>query len=438
MLPLKKTFQFGCGTPERQLSTGIDSGVRWYCHLLALCAAVAIIISRRPDAIFHAQFYAEDGRTWFADAYNTGGIASLARPEGGYFQTLPRLAATVALLAPLAFAPLIANLVGLFVQILPVTLLLSRRLSNWGPLHFRIALAAMYLIMPNCREINVAPNYGQFHLALAACLVVLGSTSEDWLSRSTDLFILILLGLSGPLCVALLPVAVMYTWLKQDRSRWLTVAVLGLSSAVQLCGLFVLQPAARAEAHPPLGADLAGLVRILAGHVYLGALIGGNVCAAIVDLHFLIWVSLMGTVILLFWILRAQVEFRLFAVFCMLAFAAALASPFVSSPASRARVGMTAWCILAGGPAIRYWFLPTLMICWMAVWFFFARGRMLRRIGTGLLCLILVGIVRDWRFPALDDTHFKEYARKLEVSPTGTALVIPQNPRGWSMRLVKR
>jgi hypothetical protein len=424
--------------PVRGMSTGVDSGLRWYWHLFALCAAIAIVISRRPDAIFHAQFYAEDGRSWFADAYNRGGFTSLFRAEGGYFQTLPRLAAALALLAPLAFAPLVANLTGLLVQILPVPLLLSRRLSNLGSLQFRIALAAMYLAIPNCSEINVTPDYGQFHLAMAACLVVLASVPEGTLSRSLDVFVLSVFGLSGPLCLALLPVALIYARLKRDRWRRINAGTLALASAIQLCGLLLIQPTARAQAHPPLGANFEWLARILAGHVYLGALIGGNVCAAVLGLQFLIWVSVIGTGILLFWIFRAELEFRLFAAFCILAFAAALESPFVSSPVSRPRAGMTAWHILAGAPAVRYWFLPTLMFCWMVVWFVFARERILRRFGVGLLCLMLIGIMRDWRHPAFEDAHFEQYARRLESSPKGTALVIPQNPRGWSMRLVKR
>ena len=46
-------------------------------HDVALLVAVflfacAVVIARRPDAVFHAQFFAEDGRIWFADAYNLG------------------------------------------------------------------------------------------------------------------------------------------------------------------------------------------------------------------------------------------------------------------------------------------------------------------------------------------------------------------------------
>ena len=35
-------------------------------------AAFLMIFSRRPDAILHAQFFAEDGKAWYADAYQFG------------------------------------------------------------------------------------------------------------------------------------------------------------------------------------------------------------------------------------------------------------------------------------------------------------------------------------------------------------------------------
>src|SRR5215467_632304 len=88
-------------------------------QLAAWLASFAILLSRRPDAILNAQFWAEDGKFWFADAYNIG-IRSLWIPEAGYFHIFPRLAAYVALAVPLDRAPLVMNLFGIAFQILPV------------------------------------------------------------------------------------------------------------------------------------------------------------------------------------------------------------------------------------------------------------------------------------------------------------------------------
>ncbi len=45
----------------------------------AIVATAALLILRRPDAVLHAQFWAEDGVVWFADAYNFGALQALLR-----------------------------------------------------------------------------------------------------------------------------------------------------------------------------------------------------------------------------------------------------------------------------------------------------------------------------------------------------------------------
>ena len=41
-------------------------------HISVFLAAFLVVFSRRPDAILNAQFWAEDGKFWYADAYHFG------------------------------------------------------------------------------------------------------------------------------------------------------------------------------------------------------------------------------------------------------------------------------------------------------------------------------------------------------------------------------
>src|ERR1039457_6643827 len=107
-------------------------GIRPWQHGAISLFACAILAARRPDAIFHSQFWAEDGHVWFADAYNLGWWQALFQVHTGYFQTFPRLGASLALLVPLSLAPLLLNLLAIAVRALPVNLLLSARSSAWG------------------------------------------------------------------------------------------------------------------------------------------------------------------------------------------------------------------------------------------------------------------------------------------------------------------
>ena len=54
------------------------------------------------------------------------------------------------------------------------------------------------------------------------------------------------------------------------------------------------------------------------------------------------------------------------------------------------------------------------------------------------MALMLIGIVRDWRIPPRADLHFAAYVNAFEASPPGTVVTIPENPQGWTIRLVKR
>ena len=61
----------------------------------------------------------------------------------------------------------------------------------------------------------------------------------------------------------------------------------------------------------------------------------------------------------------------------------------------------------------------------------------LRRISVALLCLMCIGIVRDWRYPAFQDEHFAESVSLFEAASAGTTVILPIDPEGWNMTLVK-
>ena len=141
--------------------------------------ACVLLATHRLDAIFNAQFWAEDGHVWFADSYNYGWFAALFRTQDGYVQVLPHLAASLALLAPLCLAPLVLNLLAIAIQALPVTLLLSARSSVWGSLRYRALLAGVFIALPNCWEMHAIVTSSQWIMALCAFLLLAASTPKS-------------------------------------------------------------------------------------------------------------------------------------------------------------------------------------------------------------------------------------------------------------------
>src|ERR1700749_2099844 len=105
----------------------LQEGLTSRYQVLVFAATFIAIFSRLPGAFLHAQFYAEDGWVWYQQAYNLHWFRTLGITQAGFIQLLPRLVAGLTLLSPMQYAPLIMNLAGAVVQVLPVNALLSRR-----------------------------------------------------------------------------------------------------------------------------------------------------------------------------------------------------------------------------------------------------------------------------------------------------------------------
>jgi hypothetical protein len=402
-------------------------------HIAIFFFACFILVLRRPDAVFHAQFLHEDGHTWFADVYNFGWWAGIWRTYAGYHHVFMRLGAALALLVPLAEAPLVMNLIAVALDALPVSLLLSSRSSAWGSVRFRALLAAAYLALPNTREMLNNISQAQWPLTLSAFILLAAEPPKSAAGKVFDVSILLLCGLTGPQCVFLLPIALYLAW--RSRNRWSLAAagLLALTCAVQGWGL--LSGGFASRPHAALGANLELFVRIVAGQVYLGTLLGGNGLAANASSRvfiFLLCTAILGTVIAAFCIAKSVLPMKLFALLTVALFAASLISPTAYPPA-----GMTIWQLLARADGIRYWYFPCLTFAWLLLWGFRSGGDALRAILIPLLGVMCFAIALDWRIPAMSDLHFAEAARRFEAAPAGTKMTFPENPPGWEMQLVK-
>ena len=403
----------------------------WH-HVLVFLIAFVLLVSRRPDALFHAQFWAEDGHAWYADAYNFGWFHAFFRTFGGYFQLQPRFAAAFALLVPLSHAPLVMNVIAIAGYVLPVNILLSSRSGGWGSLRFRALLAASYIALPMSPELRAIITNGQWLLALCAFFLIAGQLPRNTRQRVWDVAVVSLSGLSGPFCFFLLPLAAFIARKGQARWRWVHVGILACCSVVQAWALLFLNPDAR---RAPLGASPDLFVRILGGNVFLGAIIGPNPFARLrgpIGLLILLAVAIAGIVLTAKLFVRARLEMKLFCLLAAMIFAASLASPLMVTPP-----GTTCWQILASAQDARYWFLPTMAIIWLLLNAYFFGSGALKSISTALLLLLPVSMVLRWRDPAFPDLHFADEAARFQAAPAGTTVIIPENPDGWTVRLVK-
>jgi hypothetical protein len=393
-------------------------------------AAALIIVSRKPDVVFHAQFWAEGG-DWYAEAYNFGFAHTLFfLTDGGYFQLFPKLVTGMCLLVPLQFAPLLMNICGIAIQALPVVILLSARCSEWGSLSVRLYMALVYLALPNSWEIDVVINCSQYHLALAACLLAFAKPPSYWQWKAFDVSILFLSGLTGPFCVVLLPLLGLFWWMRRQSWSGILFGILLVSSTIQMLAFILTGLHLRDQ---PLGATPLLFAKILSGNVYASALIGKNHVVKYAGTPAICAIGVCGTAILLYCSLKARLELRLFIVFCAGLFAASLISP-------QAAIGVPQWEILLRTHGCRYWFLPMLAFLWALIWCAtdLPRGHGLKVIAMVALSSMIIGVKHDWRYPHFADQRFPDSVNKFASSPAGTAVIIPICPKGYAITLIKK
>jgi hypothetical protein len=408
--------------------------LRSWHHCAIFLFSCAVLISRRPDAIFHAQFLQEDGHTWFADVYNYGWWAGVCRTYEGYHHVFMRLGAALALLVPLALAPLVLNCIAIALQALPVNLLLSFRSSVWGSLRFRAFLVAIYLALPNTREMLNNISQSQWHLTLCAFILLVASPPKSVWGRLFDISILLLCGLTGPQCIFLFPLALYLAG--KNRSRWLLCEAGLLAAACLVQGWGLLNGGFASRPHHALGATPAMLIRLVGGHVFLGTLLGGNTLAKNASPQLfvlLLCVTVGGVTFVAFSAARSTLPMKLFLLLTSALLAVSLISPTAYPPP-----GVSMWELLAGAGGIRYWYFPSLIFAWLLVWGFQSRVVAMKTVSAALLCAMCFGVIRDWRIAPFADLHWAQEAKQFEAAPPGTVMTVPENPDGWNLRLVKR
>lgn len=406
-------------------------GAQWQAVIFAI--ALCIVVSRRPDALFHPQFYAEDGAVFYSNAYSLG-LRSIALSYRGYLHIEQRLVALFTLLVPFVWAPLVMNLFALTCQVLPVNIFLSSRFSNIA-LPFRLIASVIYLALPNSLEINANLTNVQSHLALLACLILLAPASSK-LWRVFDATLLVLISLSSPMGFLLLPLALWMWWRRRDKGSARSLAFLGPGVIVQAL-TFALNWRSRQIASN--GASVDRFLAIIGRQVFASALLGLNTQGQMMRLRNILWIesvaTLLGLAVLLYALRYAAIELKVFILFAAGVLTLALVSP-LAGPPSRPQ-----WDWLSV-PACgnRYYFMPMLAFLISLLWMATRNPspKIPRLVALAMLFLLPIGIWQDWNYPRFVNYHFRRYAAEFERSPSGTEVTIPINPPDWTMKITKR
>lgn len=398
---------------------------------------MALVIARRPDSVFNAQFWAEDGVAWFGDAYNHGAWHTLFIPENGYFQLADRLTGSVGSLVGLHWAPLLSNTLAILAQAAPAAFFVSRRFSGAVPdIRVRIGLALLYLLMPNTREIDANITNVQWHLNLLAALVVISTPSRAVGWRTFDVLTVVLSGLSGPFAVLVMLTALARYAVRRDR--W-TLVLAGEAAACFLLQTWsALGGSGTKRSRAPLGAGIGTLLGLVGAQVVTATAVGYNGYTTLllrgVGLRPFELVGAFGLLLIGLAAWRGPLELRLFLFFAAAGFTAALLSPQVDPK-------LPQWPrMMLPGAGGRYYLLPGMAFLASLVWAALrAPGNWLKWVARAALAVVvLIGVPVDFEFPAYHDFHPGAEAAQFDQLPRGQGISLPVNPPGWMMSLRKK
>lgn len=400
--------------------------------LLIICALASI--SRRPEAISNAQFWAEDGRYWYADAYNEGPISSLFGLYGGYFVMTYRVVASFSLLLPLSFAPLFFNLVALIVQLLPVVLLSSSRFTHIITKKTSAYLICiLYILIPNLAEVHINLTNIQWHLGITTYLILFAKKPNSKLWLLFDVLVILATGLAGPMLILLFPIAFYMFKYAKNRGLRLYTLLIGLLAILQLICIFFISDYERVGGQPD--AAPYKIVRMIGGQIFSGGLAGEKNVSTLYDNELLLYIAfLIVTLSVLYCLLKGPLWLKMLNTFGILSIVSMLAS-LRPTPEFDTWLGLT-----NPGGGQRYWYIPITVWLVDLIWITFESKilRPLKYTGAILLTALLVyGIPKDWRLRGQPDLKFKDHAIVFELLPDGETYSIPVNP-GWDMKLTKK
>ncbi|QNT78663.1 hypothetical protein [Entomobacter blattae] len=405
-----------------------------------------ILIARRPDLLTNAQFWAEDGKVWYADAYNFGILHSLTLPITGYFQTFSRLIASLSLLFPLLYAPLIYNLIALVVRVLVLTFFLGKRFDDI-PIVPRVFTVFYAALLPNISEVHANVTNTHWYLALYAFLIIIAKPSKGIGWGVHDFFITFIAAVSGPSPLFILPTLLIRFWAKEGvyglynikklASYAVTPGVLGLGLGcfVQI-SCVVMERQTRIAASLDLGVNFEKFCKIISSRI-----LNGFVPDSISDLPWQHPSLAVGITVVFFLAVLWMLSYRDWRFLSVITFtfslvAAALYTPVIASQSD-------VWSLFRiFGAAGRYFIIPQMCLFGVVAIGLYAliKSKNFQYLYIGCFSVTILGIgIKFFSLPPLPDYHWAQEVQKFNAAPSHSKVVlaIPPPPE-WTVELEKK
>ncbi len=399
---------------------------------------VGVIVLRRPELLFNAQFWAEDFAVFYRDAYMRGGY-SIFKTYSGILPFFPRLVALPLLLVPLRFAPAAANLVAILVMVLPLFIFWSdSTLIKKFSVRSKMTFTFLYLLIPGIAEI-----YGNFtntiwFLAAAAILVLVRGpkTQKKWLVF--DITVLIVSGLSGPFAPFLaLTAAYLITAQKsKNRMHWIKAAAIVACALIQIA-VYVQAPQQRTASLVSQKRELINNyskpIKITGMRFFALPVAGEKIITKeIAGSPQMFMLGMFAIIMTIYAFIKANIYMRAVILFGSLIYA----STFVRAQTVPI---VQFWDMLQlNSFGARYFFIP--IFCWLLILVYFAaltRNNM-GKIASALVALYVLFFPFYFRVKELKKFNFRGQANEFSTLRPGQQYCFDINPdEAWKTCLKK-
>jgi hypothetical protein len=410
-----------------------EKAVFWF---MVFCFIFMLMAARRPDVIFNAQPWAEDGRVWIKGIYETGFLNSLFKPQDGYFQTIPRLTYGIAMAFGLGKAPLVSNVISISIRIFFLLFILSRRFS-FIDIKYRVAAVIYFILMPNVAEgfVNITNVHWYLSMYLLAVIIAMPPITQT--SKIHDFLVLLLSGLSGPFVVFLAPCLIIKRFYERGGFIGALKGINSFDIAMAACSLIQIFSILTAGGGPrspaPLGASFDLFTHIITAKLFFGTFFDNTFSFEFTKNHLLrTSIFILLSVTILYNFVTSGWRFRAISIFPIIMIGFALAKPMVS-------VTEAQWPpILTPGVGERYFFITNFCF-FLFVLFLIDKLSIYKNIVLMLFLASLTPfLLISFNIPALPNVGYKDDVAKFNNAAIGESINIRITPPGWSIDLIKK
>ena len=229
--------------------------------LMCLVAVILLIVWRCPAFLVEPRFWAEEGKYYFATAYNTGFWHGMFAQHFGYFSFVPNAATAIATLFPLELAPLFTTYTAGVFQLLACSLVIFGKSPFWDTVPRKLLVAGGILLL-SPGEVWLTTICTQYWLSIAAFLLLLepvtpAGSLRRWCYRSC----LLTAGLTSVTSCFLTPLYLLKAVRNRERELFVQVSILGAATLLQL-GVLLLSLGNESHLNARFGGNDFSLVKL--------------------------------------------------------------------------------------------------------------------------------------------------------------------------------